>query len=125
MKNYIDGFVFPISGHHLDEYKKVSEKVAEIWIEHGAIAYNEFIGDDLSPEGTKSFIETIDAKEGEKILFGWVVFPSKEIRDSANQKVPQDPRMTDLVAPLIHPDKMIFDAKRMAYGGFKPLVFSE
>ncbi|MEM7487482.1 MAG: DUF1428 domain-containing protein [Bacteroidota bacterium] len=122
MQNYIDGFVLPVPRMYLDEYMKVAEKVAEIWKAYGAIAYYEFVGDDLSLEGTKSFIETIDAKEDEEIVFGWVVFPSKEIRDLANKKVPRDHRMTELVQPLIHPEKLIFNARRMVYGGFKPLV---
>ena len=122
MKNYIDGFVLPIPRIYLNDYKKVAEKVAEIWKEHGAIAYFEYVGDDLSLEGTKSFIETVDAKEDEEIIFGWVIFPSKEIRDLANKKVPRDPRMTKLVAPLTDPNKLIFDASRMVYGGFKSLV---
>lgn len=122
MKNYIDGFVLPIPRIYLDEYKKAAEKVAEIWKEYGAIAYFEFIGDELSLEGTKSFIEAVEAKQDEEIVFGWVVFPSKDIRDLANIKVPTDPRMTELVGPLTNPKKLIFDASRMVYGGFKPLV---
>lgn len=122
MENYIDGFVLPVPRIYLDEYKKVAEKVAEIWKEYGAIAYLEFVGDDLSLEGTKSFIEAVDAKEDEEIVLGWVVFPSKEIRDAANKKVPTDPRMAELVAPLTNAKKLIFDAGRMVYGGFKPLV---
>jgi uncharacterized protein YbaA (DUF1428 family) len=106
----------------LEEYKKVAEKVANIWKEYGAIAYFEFVGDDLHLEGTKSFIESVDAKEGEEIVFGWVVFPSKEVRDIANKKVPTDPRMTELIAPLLNPDRLIFDSSRMVYGGFQPLV---
>lgn len=125
MENYIDGFVFPLPRIHLDEYKKVAEKVAEIWKEYGATAYFEFIGDDMTLTGTRSFIDTVVAKEGEEIVFGWVVFPSKEVRDLANQKVPLDPRMTALVAPLMNPEKLIFDASRMIYGGFKPLIPSE
>ncbi|MEY8848776.1 DUF1428 domain-containing protein [Psychroserpens sp. XS_ASV72] len=125
MKNYIDGFVLPIPRAHVDDYKKVAEKVAEIWKSYGAIAYNEFIGDDLSLEGTKSFIETIDVKEDEAVIFGWVVFPSKEIRDLANKKVPEDPRMASLVVPLVNPENLIFDASRMVYGGFKSLVKSD
>ncbi|HNP17557.1 MAG TPA: DUF1428 domain-containing protein [Fulvivirga sp.] len=124
MTNYIDGFVLPIPRIYLGEYKKSAEKVAEIWKEYGAIAYFEFVGDDLSLEGTKSFVEVIDAKEDEEIIFGWVVFPSKEIRDLANKNVPTDPRMTEIIAPLINTKKLIFDASRMVYGGFKPLVQS-
>jgi uncharacterized protein YbaA (DUF1428 family) len=121
-RNYIDGFVFPVPRNYLNEYKKVAEKVADVWKEYGAIAYFEFVGDDLNLEGTKSFIDTIDAKEDEEIVFGWVVFPSKEIRDLANKKIPKDPRMTEIVAPLINPEKLIFDDSRMVYGGFKHLV---
>ncbi len=108
----------------MEEYKKVAEEVAEIWKEYGATAYFEFIGDDLFLEGTRSFVKTIGVKEDEEIVFGWVVFPSKEIRDAANKRVPTDPRMASLVSPLTHPEKLIFDASRMVYGGFKPLVQS-
>ena len=124
MTNYIDGFVLPVPRIYIDDYKKVAEKVAEIWKTYGAIAYFEFVGDDLLLEGTTSFTEIVNAKEDEEIVFGWVVFPSKEIRDLANSKVPMDPRMEALVAPLTHPEKLIFDASRMVYGGFKPLVQS-
>lgn len=122
MANYIDGFILPIPRVYVDDYKKAAEKVAKIWKEYGAIAYFEFVGDDLFLEGAKSFIEIVDAKEDEEIVFGWVVFPSKEIRDLANKKVPEDPRMTELVVPLTNPEKLIFDASRMVYGGFKPLI---
>lgn len=125
MTNYIDAFVFPIPRVYLNDYKKVAEKVADIWKEYGAIAYFEFIGDELYLEGTKSFIETVKAKEDEEIIFGWTVFPSKEIRDLANQKVPTDPRIKELVEPLTNPEKLIFDASRMVYGGFKPFVESK
>lgn len=122
MANYIDGFVFPVPRIHLEEYKKIAGKVAEIWKEHGALAYFEYIGEDLELEGTRSFTEIVDLKENEEVVFGWVVFPSKEIRDLANKKVPNDPRMSDLVAPLVNPKKLIFDARRMVYGGFKSFV---
>ena len=122
MPNYIDGFVFPIAKAHLEEYKTVAEKVAEIWKEYGALAYLEFLGDDLQVEGTASFTKTMEVKENEQLIFGWVVFSSKEIRDEANKKVPQDPRMETLVKPLLDPDKMIFNANRMLYGGFKSFI---
>lgn len=122
MKHYIDGFVFPVPRRYLEEYKRVAEQVAEIWKEYGAIAYYEFVGDELSLEGTRSFVETLKAKEDEDIIFGWVVFPSKAIRDLANKKVPLDYRMSELVAPLTTSEKLIFDASRMVYGGFKALV---
>jgi uncharacterized protein YbaA (DUF1428 family) len=124
MENYIYGFVLPVPRIHLNEYKGVAEKVAEIWKEYGALAYFEYVGEDLKLEGTRSFIELVDLKEDEVIVFGWVVFPSKEIRDRANKQVPTDSRMNNLVAPLTNPKRLIFDAQRMVYGGFQPLVQS-
>ena len=122
MSNYIDGFVLPIPRNHLDEYKRVADTVAMIWKEHGALAYFEYVGDDLKLEGTRSFVELVDSKEDEAIVFGWVVFDSRETRDLVNERVATDPRMTDLIAPLTDPSRIIFDAQRMAYGGFQSLV---
>jgi len=39
MANYIDGFALPIPKTHLDQYRRVARTVAEIWKEHGALAY--------------------------------------------------------------------------------------
>lgn len=122
--HYIDEFVFPMAEIHIGEYKKAAEKVAEIRKEHGAIAYFEFIGDDLSLEGTVPFTECITVKKDEVIIFGWVVFPSKEIRDLANKKVQADARISQIVTPLTNSEKLIFDAGRMVYGGFKPFIAS-
>jgi uncharacterized protein YbaA (DUF1428 family) len=122
MANYIDGFVLPVPRIHLNEYKSVAEKVAEIWKEYGALAYFEYVGEDLKLEGTRSFIEVVDLQEDEVIVFGWVLFPSKETRDLANKQVPNDIRMIELVTPLTESTKLIFDASRMVYGGFQPLV---
>tara|TARA_R110002051_G_C8595315_1_gene479509 strand:+ start:422 stop:811 length:390 start_codon:yes stop_codon:yes gene_type:complete len=125
MANYLDGFVLPIPRKHLDEYKNVAEKVAEIWKEHGALAYWEYVGEDMKLEGTRSFPDLLDAKADEAIVFGWVVFESRETRDLANKRVAADPRMSGLIDPLTNPSRMVFDAKRMVYGGFQPLIQSK
>ncbi len=122
MESYIDGFVLPVPKKHLDEYKNVAEQVAEIWKEYGALAYFEYVGEDLMLEGTRSFINVVDLKDDEVVVFGWVVFPSKEVRERANKQVPNDQRMVALVTPLTESSKLIFDASRMVYGGFEPLV---
>jgi len=122
MSNYIDGFVLPIPRKHLNQYKSVAQEVAKIWKEHGALAYFEYVGEDLKLEGTRSFPECIEATEDEAIVFGWVVFDSREDRDLANERVATDQRMVDLIAPLTDPNRLIFDAQRMVYGGFEPLV---
>ncbi len=118
MTDYIDGFVLPISRNRLDEYRRLVETVAEIWKEHGALDYREYVGDDLKLDGTRSFTDLVAATEGEAIVFGWVVFESRRARDLANEKVAADPRMAD----LLNSSNSGFDATRMAYGGFRSFI---
>ena len=118
MANYIDGFVLPVPSERLDDYRRLVEAVADVWKEHGALDYQEFVGDDLSLEGTRSFTDLVAASGEESIVFGWVVFESRAARDKANEKVAADPRMADLINAF----DTGFDARRMAYGGFKALV---
>jgi uncharacterized protein YbaA (DUF1428 family) len=118
MAHYIDGFVFPVRRDRIAEYKQLADEVAKIWMEHGALDYREYVGDDLYLQGTRSFTDAVAATDEEIIVFGWVVFASREARDLANEKVAADPRM----AVLIDSSNSGFDATRMVYGGFKPLV---
>lgn len=122
MSHYIDGFVLPVPHDRLGAYRRVVESVAEIWKEHGALDYLEYVGDDMHREGTRSFTDFLAATADEAIIFGWVVFESREARDRVNAKVEADPRMVELVAPLVDPSNPVFDSERMAYGGFKPLL---
>jgi uncharacterized protein YbaA (DUF1428 family) len=120
MSHYIDGFVHPIPRDRLDDYKNLVAEIAEIWKKHGALDYCEFIGDDLHLEGTRSFTGVVSATENEAILFGWVIFTSREARDLVNEKVAVDPGMAELMAAV----DVGFDAKRMAYGGFRSFLGS-
>jgi uncharacterized protein YbaA (DUF1428 family) len=122
--HYIDGFILPVPRDQLRTYREVVEKVAEIWKEHGALNYSEYVGDDSNLEGTRSFTDIANTKEDEAVIFGWVAFESREARDLANRRVAADPRMTDLIKPLTNTSRPIFDAERMVYGGFRSLVQS-
>jgi len=118
MANYIDGFVLPIPRSRLDAYRSLVEVVAQIWKEHGALDYREYVSEDQTATGTGSFSEFAGAADDEVIIFGWVAFESRAARDLANERVAADSRMPDL-ASLSNAG---FDAQRMAYAGFSPLV---
>ena len=118
MTQYIDGFVLPIPRNNLAEYQRLVTAIAEIWKEHGALDYREFVGDDLQMDGVRSFVESSGAAADDAVIFGWVAFASREARDRANEKVAADPRMAELMSGA----DSGFDAARMAYGGFSPLV---
>ena len=118
MSQYIDGYAFPISKDRLEDYVQLAKAIAAIWKEHGAINYLEFVGDDLHLPGTRSFVDVLQVNDGETVVFGWVVFESREDRELANKKVAADPRMAELMSKF----ETGFDASRMAYGGFASLV---
>jgi uncharacterized protein YbaA (DUF1428 family) len=118
MAPYIDGFAFPVPREHLGEYRRLAQRAADIWKEHGALDYREYVGDDLARAGTRSFVDVLAASEEEVIVFGWVVFESREARDRANEGVAADPRM----AELVESSHAGFDAERMVYGGFTALL---
>jgi uncharacterized protein YbaA (DUF1428 family) len=52
----------------------------------------------------------------ETVIFSWVLWPSKVVRDEGWKKIMADERMQPDRAP------MPFDGKRMIYGGFDMIV---
>ena len=115
---YVDGFVVPVPKKSLPAYRRMAQKAATVWRDHGALEYRECVGDDLKNKWGRSFPRQIKTKPGETLVFSWVVFNSRAHRDRVNAKVMKDPR----IASMMDPKSMPFDAKRMVYGGFKVLV---
>lgn len=122
MTNFVDGFVLPVPADGLDTYREVAQKVAKIWIEHGALTYMECVGPKSEMDGTRSFSDSANARDNEVVIFGWVTFESREARDYANKRVAEDPRMSEITEPLSNGPTLIFDASRMVYGGFESIV---
>lgn len=114
--SYVDGFVLAVPKDNIAAYRKLARKAGKIWMEYGAVAYWENIGDDVPPGKVTSFPLAVKLKPGEVVAFSWIVFKSRKHRDKVNAQVMKDPRLD------IDPSKMPFDAKRMIFGGFKPLV---
>lgn len=116
---YVDGFVLPVPKNRIADYETMARAAKEIWMDHGALEYWECVGDDVGGEGHHlSFTGIIGAGEDENVIFAWVVFESREARDTANEKIAADPR----TASLMDADDPVFDCKRIAHGGFKVLV---
>jgi uncharacterized protein YbaA (DUF1428 family) len=118
MPGYVDGFVIPVPKDNIDRYKKVAKKASRIWMEHGALAYFECVGDDMEVKDMTSFPKLAKAKPDEVVVFSWAVFKSRKDRDRANKAIMADPR----IAGMCEETKGIFECKRMAYGGFKVMV---
>ena len=116
---YVDGYVLPVPKKNLPAYRRMAQKAAGIWREHGALEYRECVGDDLEVKaaaafGVTPFPRSLKLKRGETVIFSWIMFKSRAHRDRVNAKVMSDPRLAKMATP------MPFDAKRMVYGGVWP-----
>jgi uncharacterized protein YbaA (DUF1428 family) len=115
---YVDGFIVPVPRKNLDAYKQMSKKSGKIWKEYGALQYIECVGDDVPSGKVTSFRKSVQLKQGETVVFAWIVYKTKADRDRVNKKVMADPRLKDMMDPKTMP----FDGKRMIFGGFKVFV---
>jgi uncharacterized protein YbaA (DUF1428 family) len=113
--SYIDGFVVPVPEGKKEAYREMAAKAAPIFREYGATRVVEAWGNDLPRGKTTDFFMAAKAEEGENIVFSWIIWPSKEARDSGWEKVMADERMKP-------PAEMPFDGQRMFWGGFEPIV---
>jgi len=118
MAHYVDGFVVPVPKRNLDAYRKMAEQAGKLWLEQGALQYWECTGDDVKPGKVTSFPQSVQLKDDEIVVFSWIVYKSREHRDTVNAKVMDDPRMKK----MMDPKNMPFDGMRMFWGGFKTIV---
>jgi uncharacterized protein YbaA (DUF1428 family) len=114
---YIDGFVIPVPAGKKDAYRELAARAAPIFKEHGALRIVECWGDDVPDGKITDFKRAVKAEAGETVVFSWIVWPSKDVRDAGNKKVMSDPRLS-------HGPDMPFDGKRLIYGGFELLLDS-
>lgn len=113
---YVDGFILAVPKDKIEDYRKLAELSATVWMEHGATTYMEAIADDVPYGELTSFPRAVQAKDDEVVFFSWVTYPDKATRDACNKKVMDDPRMKH------SHDAPPFDGKRMIYGGFTSFV---
>jgi uncharacterized protein YbaA (DUF1428 family) len=113
--NYLDGFVAAVPQANKQAYLQHAQEVAAVLKEYGALRSVQSWGDDV-PEGKlTSFPMAVKREEGEAVVFTWVEWPSKAVRDAAWEKSTTDPRMNSSRA-------MPFDRTRVIYGGFQVIM---
>jgi uncharacterized protein YbaA (DUF1428 family) len=118
LMNYVDGFVVPVPQQNLATYRTMARKAGKVWREHGALEYVECVADDVHPGKLTSFPQAVKLKDGEVVVFSWIVYRSRKDRDRINKLVMTDPRLASMMDPKALP----FDGKRMFFGGFKTIV---
>jgi uncharacterized protein YbaA (DUF1428 family) len=114
--SYVDGFVAAVPAVNKEKYTKHAEIAAEMFKEFGALKVVETWGSDVPDGKITSFPMAVKAENDETVVFSWVIWPSKEVRDAGWQRMMEDPRMS----PDNNP--MPFDGKRLIYGGFEIIL---
>ena len=110
--SYVDCFAAAVPTANRADYLAHAETAADCFKENGAISVTECWGEDV-PQGERtSFPRAVECKDDETVVIGFVVWPSKGVRDAGMQKVMGDSRMAG---------PMPFDGKRLIYGGFDAL----
>ncbi len=112
--NYVDGFVAAVPTANKEQYIQHVNQTTPLFKEYGALRVVECWGDDVPDGKLTSFPMAVKKEEGETVVFSWVVWPSRAVRDEGWNKLMADPRMTAAPAPP-------FDGKRLIYGGFQVL----
>lgn len=112
---YVDGFVAAVPAANKEAYRKHAAEAATVIKEFGATRMVECWEDDVPDGKLTDFRKAVKAEDGEAVIFSWIEYPSKQVRDQANERVMNDPRMKEMG------DHMPFDARRMIFGGFAGL----
>jgi uncharacterized protein YbaA (DUF1428 family) len=111
---YVDGSVIPVPSGNKQAYLNSMKQKAELLKECGATRVVDAWGDDVPDGKVTDYKGAVKAEGNETVVYSWVEWPSKEIRDAAWDKAMNDPRMQW--------NQMPFDGKRMIYGGFATMI---
>jgi uncharacterized protein YbaA (DUF1428 family) len=111
---YTDGFVVPVPEGQREAYRALASKMAKVFREHGAKRVVEAFSDDVSHGKVTDFYRAVKAEDDEGVVFSFIEWPDKAIRDQAWGKIMED--------ESLRPQEMPFDGKRMFWGGFEKIV---
>jgi len=112
---YIAGLVIPVPHDKMEAYRTWAENGAAIFKQYGCLEIVES-WEDFVPDGKETdFRRAVAAKEGEKIVFAWQIWPDKETLDAAENRMHAD-------GVLDVADGPPFDARRLILGCFTPIL---
>ena len=83
-----------------EAYLESARTFSKIFKELGATRVVECWGDDVPDGEVTDFRRAVKAEDGEVVVFAWVEYPSKAVRDAAMAKMHADPRMQNAEMPL-------------------------
>lgn len=111
---YVDGSLIAVPLENKQAYTELAGRINTVLLEHGAIRVLDAWEDDVPANMAAGLKGSVKAGDDEKIVYSWVEWPSKAVRDAGWEKVIADPRMYEGEEP--------YDNSRRIYGGFAPIV---
>ena len=97
--SYVDGFVVPVPEGSKDEYRQLAEKMGRKCKDLGAVSYVEAWADDVQRGKVTDFYMAVKAEDGESVVFSYILWPSKDVRDKGWEKIMADPRDAVRIEP--------------------------
>lgn len=111
---YVDGFVASVSTARRADFLAHAQAMSTVFKEYGALSVVDCWGDDVPAGKLTSFALAVQCRPDETVVFSWITWPSREVRDAAWTRIMADPRIQSAAEPP-------FDGKRMIFGGFEML----
>ncbi len=121
LDTYIDGYVMVVPQANKDAFIRHVQQSIAIYKDYGALRVVDCWGDDVPgvPTGRiNSYGHALQLDEGEAVVFAWIEWPFKALRDAAWPLILRDTRLH----PANNPAP--FDMKRMLRGGFQTIASS-
>lgn len=113
---YVDGFVAAVPNANKEKFIQHAKATGRLFKEYGALKQVECWGDNVPDGKLTSFPMAVKKEADETVVFSWVLWPSKQVRDEGWAKIMEDERMKRENLP------MPFDGKRIIFGGFDVVV---
>jgi TetR/AcrR family transcriptional regulator, transcriptional repressor for nem operon len=116
LETYVDGYVIAVPLANKEAYIRHVQDNILVFKQYGALRVMECWADDVPSGKINTYGHAVRQEPDEAIVFSWIEWPFKGMRDAAWPLILRDPRM--------HPDHnpMPFEMKRMLRGGFQTIV---
>jgi uncharacterized protein YbaA (DUF1428 family) len=113
---FVDGFLLAVPTKNKSEYLELAQSMAEVFIDNGALEVVENWGSEVPDGELTSFIKAVQCGDDETVVFSWIIWPSKELRDEGMEACLAHPLFSDETwSPP-------FDGKRMIFGSFEQIL---
>ncbi len=112
---YVDGVMVAVKTAEKAAFTELAKNAARIFKDHGATQVMDCWGDSVPDGEVTSMPMAVQKSADDTVVFSWIVWPSKEVRDAGFEAAMKDPRFD------MEGFGKVSNMKTMVFGGFTPL----